>query len=160
MLRRPTCLRIARRSATARADGRKNWLLASCSGGLPFAVPGVDAPSSDVHAISTLCCDVWMWEKMSDATAARDGAVGKWLIGRWLTSTSTTARRQPLFRWLKTTHRTWKRALDTALEGNVFRRTCLAACAGWRHRKALRGPRKTERDGEGSADGAEGGAGW
>ena len=92
-LRRPTCLRIARRSATARADGCKNWLLASCSGGLPFAVPGVDAPSSDVHAISTLCCDVWMWEKMSDATAARDGAVGKWLIGRWLTSTSTTARR-------------------------------------------------------------------
>ena len=62
-LRRPTCLRIARRSATARADGRKNWLLASCSGGLPFAVPGVDAPSSDVHAISTLCCDVWMWER-------------------------------------------------------------------------------------------------
>ena len=95
-------------------------------------------------------------EKYARPAVSRDGGVGKWLIGKWLTSTSTTARRQPLFRWLKTTHRIWERAL----EGNVFRRTCLAACAGWRHRKALRGPRKTERDGEGSADGAEGGAGW
>ena len=65
-LRRPTCLRIARRSATARADGCKNWLLASCSGGLSLAVPGVDAPSSDVHAISTRCCDGWMWERTSE----------------------------------------------------------------------------------------------
>ena len=66
-------------------------------------------------------------EKYARPAVSRDGGVGKWLIGKWLTSTSTTARRQPLFRWLKTTHRTWKRALDTALEGNVFRRTCLAA---------------------------------
>ena len=49
-------------------------------------------------------------EKYARPAVSRDGGVGKWLIGKWLTSTSTTARRQPLFRWLKTTHRIWERA--------------------------------------------------
>jgi hypothetical protein len=40
-------------------------------------------------------------EKYARPAVSRDGGVGKWLIGKWLTSTSTTARRQPLFRWLK-----------------------------------------------------------
>ena len=40
-------------------------------------------------------------EKYARPAVSRDGGVGKWLNGKWLTSTSTTARRQPLFRWLK-----------------------------------------------------------
>ena len=95
-------------------------------------------------------------EKYARPAVSRDGGVGKWLIGKWLTSTSTTARPQPLFRWLKMKE-TKNRNEPIIVEGNDFRRP---ACAGWRHRKALRGLRKTGRDGEGSADGAEGGAGW
>ena len=106
-------------------------------------------------------------EKYARPAVSRDGGVGKWLIGKWLTSTSTTARRQPqaslpLATTLSTVYyRVVKTTLDLEpVEGNVFRRTCLAASVEAPQGLAVRGLCKTERDGEGSADGAEGGAGW